>query len=258
MIDSHCHIYLDHFRDDLDRVLERAAEAGVSRILMPAIDFGSLAKMDRMHHSQILFHKMAGIHPTQINEGITTSESELNRICESDDIVAVGETGLDYHWSTDFMPEQKQSLRIHCRVARETGKPVVLHNRESTEDLLDIIEEEQDGTLTGVWHCFNGTPDEGRRALDLGLLLGIGGVLTFKNAGVDKAVAELPLESMLLETDAPYLAPEPKRGKRNEPGFVKYTAQKLAEVMDIPQSEVDSVTTENALRLFSLVSQPQQ
>jgi len=254
MIDTHCHIYLEQFDEDRDQVLDRASEAGVKQILMPAIDFGSLEQMDRLSHDRLTFHKMAGIHPTRINDGVTATEEELVDACRSDDIIAVGETGLDYHWSTEFKEKQKRSLRLHCRVARTVGKPVVLHNRESTSDLLDIIEEEQDGSLAGVWHCFNGSAEEGRRAIDTGLQLGIGGVLTFKNAGVDRSVAELPLDRMLLETDAPYLAPEPNRGKRNEPGFVLYTARRLAEVKERPLEEIQTVTTENAVRLFSLVA----
>lgn len=252
MIDTHCHIYLEHFEEDLDQVLDRAAESGVQQILMPAINFGSLPKMDRLTHNQIRFHKMAGIHPTEINEGASTTEQKLLEHCSLPDIIAVGETGLDYHWSTEYKEEQKASLRLHCNVAKKLGKPIVLHNRESTEDLLDIIEEQQDGRLTGVWHCFNGSPEEGRRAIDLGLNLGIGGVLTFKNAGVDETVAELPLEKMILETDAPYLAPEPNRGKRNEPAFVKHTAEKLAEVQEVSFEEIDERTTENALKLFAI------
>lgn len=252
MIDTHCHVYLEHFEDDLHQVLDRAHTAGVKQILMPAINFDSLPKMDRLEHDQIQFHKMAGIHPTEINEGVTTTELELFDHCSSSDIIAVGETGLDYHWSTDYKEEQQKSLHLHCRVAKAVGKPIVLHNRDSTEDLLDIIEEHQDGSLTGVWHCFNGTTEEGKRAIDLGLALGIGGVLTFKNADVDKAVGQLPLDNMILETDAPYLAPEPRRGKRNEPAFVKYTAEKLGDVFDLPLQTVVDRTTENAVALFSL------
>jgi TatD DNase family protein len=128
----------------------------------------------------------------------------------------------------------------------------VLHNRESTRDLLDVVEEEQDGHLNGIWHSFTGSADEGKRAVDLGLELGIGGIFTFKNAGVDKAVAQLPIDHMMLETDAPYLAPDPKRGKRNEPAFVKYTAKRLAEVMDLSLDEVESITDKNALRFFGI------
>ncbi|HET6528128.1 MAG TPA: TatD family hydrolase, partial [Balneolaceae bacterium] len=250
MIDTHCHIYSEEFDEDFEAVLDRAAEAGVKHIFMPAINFDSLPKMDRIHHPKITFHKMAGIHPTEINEGVSTTEDELMELCTSEAIVGVGETGLDYYWSDDFKKEQQKSLRIHCKVAKAVKKPIILHNRESTDDLLSIIEDEQDGNLTGIWHCFNGSVDEGKRAIDMGLQLGIGGVLTFKNAGVDKTVAQLPLENMMLETDAPYLAPTPKRGKRNEPAFVKYTAKRLAEVKDIALAEGISQTSQNALRLF--------
>lgn len=252
MIDTHCHIYLEQFNDDIRPVLARVAQAGITHIFMPAINFDSLAAMDELHHPEIEFHKMAGIHPTEINEGVGTTEEELYEHCRKDDIVGVGETGLDYHWSTDYKTEQKESLHTHCRVAKAVDKPIILHNRESTEDLFDIIEAEQDGSLTGIWHCFNGSADEGKRAIDLGLELGIGGVLTFKNAGVDQSVAQLPLEHMMLETDAPYLAPTPKRGKRNEPGFVQYTAKRLSEVLDISLDEVLTRTDQNALHLFGV------
>lgn len=252
MIDTHCHIYAEQFDDDREQVLDRAAQAGVTHIFMPAINFNSLPKMDELHHPDIRFHKMAGIHPTDINDGTRTTEDELMELCQSNDIIAVGETGLDYYWSDDFKSDQQKSLHMHCKVAKAVDKPVILHNRESTADLLDIIEEEQDGSLTGIWHCFNGSVEEGKRAIDLGLQLGIGGVLTFKNAGVDESVAQLSLDNMMLETDAPYLAPEPKRGRRNEPAFVKFTAQHLAEVMELSLEEIIAVTDRNALNLFGI------
>lgn len=250
MIDTHCHIYSEQFDDDIRQVLDRADEAEVTQIFMPAINFDSLSKMDKLHHRKITFHKMAGIHPTEINKGVTTTEEELTEYCSRDDIIAVGETGLDYYWSSKHKEKQKQSLRLHCKVAKKVGKPVILHNRDSTSDLLNIMAQEQDGSLTGIWHCFNGSVEEGERAVELGLKLGIGGVLTFKNAGVDKTVAQLPLDAMLLETDAPYLAPAPKRGKRNEPAFIRFTAEKLAEVQGKSLEEIISVTDRNALSLF--------
>lgn len=252
MIDTHCHIYAEQFEDDIQQVLDRAADAGVTHIFMPAINLGSLTKMDEIKHPEIQLHKMAGIHPTDINKGTTATEGELLDLCQKDEIVGVGETGLDYYWSGEFKGEQQKSLRMHCKVAKEVDKPVVLHNRESTGDLLQIIEEEQDGSLKGIWHCFNGTEEEGKRAIGLGLELSIGGVLTFKNADVDKSVAQLPIDHMMLETDAPYLAPEPKRGKRNEPSFVQYTAKKLADVLELDLEEVLAKTDENALRLFGI------
>src|SRR5680860_795230 len=151
LIDTHCHIYLEQFKDDIEEVLNRAAQVGVKHIFMPAINIGSLEQMKGLSHPEIQFHKMAGLHPTEINEGETIPEEALFELCKGDDIVAVGETGLDYHWSTDYKEEQKVSLRMHCRVARQAGKPIILHNRSSTDDLLTIINEEQDGSLTGIW-----------------------------------------------------------------------------------------------------------
>lgn len=252
LIDTHCHIYLEQFAKDIDEVLNRAADAGVNHVFMPAINFGSLEQMDALKDDRIQFYKMAGIHPTEFNEGLEVSEQELMDHCSREDIIAVGETGLDYYWSDEYKEQQKQSLRTHCRVARAVDKPVILHNRESTGDLLSIIEEEQDGSLTGIWHCFNGSVEEGHRAIDLGLHLGIGGVLTFKNAGVDKTVTRLPIEKMLLETDAPYLAPRPHRGKRNEPAFITHTAQRLAEVMKMPLQDIQELTSQTALSLFKV------
>ncbi len=252
MIDTHSHIYLPQFSKDLSHVLNRAAEAGITDIMMPAIDFGSLDQMDALHHPHIRFHRMTGIHPCDVNSTKESTGDRLIQLGESDEIIAIGETGLDYYWSKDYINIQKKSLREHCQAAKTLNKPVVLHNRDSTEDLLDIIEEQQDGRLRGVWHCFNGTLEQGRRALDLGLYLGIGGVVTFKNAGVDRVVATMPPDSLVLETDAPYLAPVPKRGKRNEPSYMKFTAEKLSELFEISLEETDRITTENARRLFRL------
>ena len=251
-IDTHCHLFLEQFEEDLDAVLNRALEAGVKHIMLPAIDFDSIPKMKKLSHPQIKFYDMAGIHPCSVEENLPVNEEKLYDLCEKEEFIGVGETGLDYYWSKDFIKEQKESLRIHCKIAKAVQKPVILHNRESTGDLLDIIEEEQDGSLTGIWHCFTGSADEGRRAIDLGLYLGLGGVLTFKNSGVDQSVRQLPVERMILETDAPYLAPAPNRGKRNEPAFLKYTAEKLAEVKDMGISEIADITTKNALAIFKM------
>jgi len=239
----------------LNDVLNRSALAGVRHIFLPAIDWKSIEQMDDLNHPEMTFYKMAGIHPCSVEENWPVDENKLFELCTSDDFIAVGETGLDYYWSTDFVEEQKKSLRLHCKVARQTGKPVVLHNRDSTSDLLDIIEEEQDGSLKGVWHCFTGTEDEGKRALDLGLYLGVGGVSTFKNAGVDEVVNQMPLDRLILETDAPYLAPAPHRGKRNEPGYIKLIAENLAEIKGVTLDEIAEITTKNAFRLFGVSTQ---
>ena len=252
MTDTHSHIYLDQFDEDRTEVYARAVDAGITRIFMPAIDFSSIEQMEKLSHPGISFYKMAGLHPCDVKVLEKGFEEKLFGFCSKDDFYGVGETGLDYYWSTDHVEEQKKSLRIHCEVARQTGKPIILHNRESTNDLLNLIEEEQDGSLTGIWHCFNGTVEEGKRAIDMGLHLGIGGVVTFKNGGVDKTVAQLPLDKMVLETDAPYLSPTPMRGKRNEPAFMKYTAEKLAEIFEMGLEEVVLKTNKTAERLFGI------
>ncbi|MAO66264.1 MAG: hypothetical protein CL666_14810 [Balneola sp.] len=253
MLDTHSHIYLPKFDEDRDAVNQRALEAGVKGIFMPAIDFDSIPQMEKLHHPEINFYKMAGVHPCEVKEEIPGDlEDELLEFCGKDDFYGVGETGLDYYWSTELVEQQKESFRIHCKVAKQVQKPIIIHNRESTEDMLEMIDQEQDGSLTGIWHCFNGSLEEGRRALDLGLHLGIGGVATFKNAGVDKTVAQLPVEKMVLETDAPYLSPTPKRGKRNEPAFMKFTSQKLADIFGMSLEEIDATTTETAERLFKI------
>lgn len=254
MIDTHCHLYLEQFDKDIREVLDRAAQSGLSDIFMPAITFDSLSGMEKLSHPDISFHKMAGIHPTSVNKGARTTEAELHSYCEQDDILGVGETGLDYYWNDEYKDEQQESLHTHCRVAKSVDKPIILHNRDSTQDLLDIVEEEQDGSLKGIWHCFNGSIEEGKRALDLGLHLGIGGIFTFKNAGVDKTVAQLPLDRMVLETDAPYLAPSPNRGKRNEPSFIVHTAKRLAEVKQRSLDEIEDQTNRTARQLFGLAS----
>lgn len=253
MIDTHSHIYLEQFDEDRDEVFARAVEVGVKSIFMPAIDFSSIEQMEKLSHSEIEFYKMSGIHPCDVGEKLPENfEEQLLEYCSKEDFYGVGETGLDYYWSTEFVEEQKKSLRIHFEVARQTKKPIILHNRESTVDLLDIMEAEQNGNVKGIWHCFNGTVEEGIKAIDLGFHLGIGGVVTFKNGGVDKTVAQLPLDKMVLETDAPYLSPTPKRGKRNEPAFMKFTAQKLADIFEMSLEEVVERTSNVTKELFGI------
>jgi TatD DNase family protein len=250
MIDTHCHIYVTQFDNDLPEVLERALEAGITDIIMPSIDLNSRQAMQRMQHDTIRFHQMAGIHPCDVKGVI--DETALWKWANQQDVVGIGESGLDYYWSTEHVKEQKVSFRFHCRMARELNKPLVIHNRESTHDMLEILQEEQDGRLRGIWHCFNGTVNEGKQAIDVGFHLGIGGVVTFKNGGVDKTVAELPLDWMVLETDAPYLAPAPHRGKRNEPAYTQLVGIKLSAIFGKTLTEIDQITTETAKSLFRI------
>lgn len=252
LTDTHCHLYHEQLQTDIDDVCRRAVEAGVRTILLPAITLESLPLMDKLKHPEIQFGKMAGIHPCDVNGATAQGEKALEASVYLDDIIGVGETGLDYYWSTECTAEQQRSFRHHCRLARESGKPIVIHNRNSTEDVLQIVREEQDGRLRGVWHCFNGSYDEGMQAVDLGLYLGLGGVITYKNAGVGETAARLPESSLLLETDSPYLAPVPYRGKRNEPAYVRVVAEKLAALKECTLEDVARFTTRNAQLLFGV------
>ena len=257
MIDTHAHIYLSQFDGDLHEMLNRAESVGITQILMPAIDFESEELMNSIisrygRDTKIALHRMAGIHPCDVSGPI--DEDRLLDWCSKPESIAIGETGLDYYWSTEHVSDQKKSLQIHCRIAKSLNKPIVLHNRDSSTDLLDLIESEQNGSLRGVWHCFTGTVDEGKRAIDMGFQLGIGGVVTFKNGGVDKTVKQLDLKHFILETDSPYLAPTPHRGKRNEPMYTQLIGIKLSEIFDVSLSEIDRITSLNARELFSLDS----
>jgi len=258
MIDTHCHLYVDNFNEDLKEVAMRASDMGLTHILMPAISMASEEQMNATimqwegFKTGIHLHKMAGIHPCEWKPGDTLDFDDLAGRVSANDIVAVGETGLDAYWSTDAMDEQLVSLDAHLAIAKDVKKPVVLHNRETTTELLNEIERHQDGRLKGVWHYFTGSQDEAKRAIDLGLYLGIGGVFTFKKTDTREFVKALPIERLLLETDSPYLAPVPFRGKRNEPSYVAYTAQELADALEFSLASLVAQTTQNAISLFGL------
>ena len=261
LIDTHVHLYHDRFEGDRDAVVARAREAGVTRFLQPAIDVPSihaaLALCDRYEGC----YAMAALHPTETKEAGDAEREAVAALCGDPRVVAVGESGLDYYWDRSFIAKQQDLLRWHARLAVERDLPLVLHNRDrqgseaSSHDLLRILREEQAAApagkrLTGVFHCFGGTPDFARAVLDLGFHFGLGGTLTFKNGGVPGAVAEVPLERIVLEPDAPFRAPAPHRGKRNEPAYVRLAAERLAELRDLPVEEVARVTTATAKALF--------
>lgn len=252
LFDTHCHLYHDRLAPDLDAVLLRCQEAGVTDIALPAIDFDTQPLVEELRAicpSAIRLYPMAGIHPTDVPaDGVDFGK--LEAWAHEPEVVGIGETGLDYYWSRDLVDRQQESLRFHCRLARETGKPIILHVRDSTDDVLRIIREEQDGRLRGIWHCYTGTLDQGLMAVDLNLHLGIGGVLTYPKGGISEWVHALPADRLLLETDAPFLAPVPHRGKRNEPAYVRAVAEKLALLLNRSLEETAALTAANADSLF--------
>ncbi len=264
LIDTHAHVYLDRFANDLDDVIERARGNDVAAVVLPAIDVPSVhAALDLCARYPGYFYAMAALHPSEVKDATDEDFEQIRTLCARPEVVAVGESGLDYYWDRSFNPRQHEVLRRHARLAIETDLPLVLHNRDqkgseaSSRDLVAILKEERDrhemgARLRGIFHCFGGPAWLAEEALALGFHVGLGGTLTFKNGGVPAAIEAVPLERIVLETDAPYLAPAPHRGKRNEPAYVRYVAERLAEVKRVSFGEVEAITTANARALFRL------
>ncbi len=259
LVDTHAHIYLDRFDDDRDAVLGRARAAGVEIVVMPAIDVASIERAVALARRHEGLYAMAALHPSEVKAATDADFEAVRAWCEDPHVVAVGESGLDYYWDRSFDAKQQDFFRRHIRLAVEADLPLVIHNREATDDVLRILEEEkaraaQPERLRGILHCFVDPPEVAARARDLGFLVGLGGILTFKNSDLDEHVRGIPIEQIVLETDAPYLAPEPNRGKRNEPAYVRHVADALARAKDLPVAEVERITTENARRIYRLES----
>ena len=252
-IDTHSHLYDEAFAGEEDIVLQRAIDAGVTKLIFPDIDSQSREAMfafaDR--HKGTVF-PCAGLHPTSVDASwekeMMLAEQHLDR-----DIVAIGEIGIDCYWSTEVLEQQKEVFRIQLGIAAERDLPVIIHSRESTEIIINIIKELRHLGIRGVFHAYSGSKETFRELERLGdWYIGIGGVLTYKKASIAETVKEIPLERILLETDSPYLTPVPFRGKRNESSYVPYIAQKLSELTGRSIEEVAAVTTENAKKLFSI------
>jgi TatD DNase family protein len=262
LVDTHAHLYLDAFDPDRDAVLERAREAGVEAVLLPAIDAASVhAALALAERYPGVCHPMAGIHPSYVKQATPEDFAAVAALSAGPAIVAIGESGLDYYWDRTFDRRQHEALRWHARLAIERDLPLVLHNRDRkgseacARDLVALLWEAREAhpegsRLRGVFHCFGGHAWLAEEALALGLHLGVGGTLTYKNGGVAEALEGVPLDRLLLETDAPYLAPVPHRGKRNEPAHVRLVAERLAEVRGLPLAEVVRQTGANARALF--------
>jgi len=251
MIDTHCHLYGEAFASDRAEVIQRAEKEGVERFYLPAIDSGSREALRALEarYPGVCFG-MAGLHPCSVKgnylEELRVVEEDLARR----PWVAVGEIGLDFYWDRTFEREQYEVFRQQIRWALQYDIPIVIHSRDSMAESIEVVREEKQGKLRGIFHCFSGDGQAARAVMGLGFYLGIGGVLTYKNSGLPDAIREIPLECMVLETDAPYLSPVPFRGKRNESSYLTYIAAKLAEVKGISVEEVARITTENAQKIF--------
>lgn len=255
IIDTHCHMYDEAFDTDRAEAVQRAVDAGVTTMLLPAIDSQSVAALEALYNSNPeVFRKMAGLHPTSVKEDFW---EELNLVegllsDSPDDYVAVGEIGLDFYWDDTFRAQQIEALEYQFDMASRFHKPVALHVRKAYNEMFEVLKANSAKSLTGVFHCFGSSVQEARKAIDMGFYIGVGGVVTFKNATLAEVVLQIPLERILIETDAPYLAPVPYRGKRNESAYCTIIAQKIAELKDVDFETVAEVTTNNAKSLFKL------
>lgn len=251
LIDTHAHLYLPEFEDDISEIVGLSKEAGVTKIFMPNIDSNSIESMLKIEETFPGYCiSMMGLHPCYVK---TDFKDELNAIefwIKKRNFCAIGEIGIDLHWDKTFVDEQIIAFETQINWAKELDLPIIIHCRESIDMTIDLVEKHQDGNLKGIFHCFSGNLDHAKRIIDLEFLVGIGGVATFKNGGLDKVLPYLNLENIVLETDSPYLAPSPNRGKRNMPGYLPLIARRIAELMDTDVSEVARMTTSNALKIF--------
>lgn len=255
-IDTHTHFYSEQFDKDREESIKRAKALGVTRFILPAIDSESIEPMEQLHkqHPDIMY-KMAGLHPAYVKPD--TYKQELEIVAQQlhnnkEEYVAVGEIGIDLHWDKTTLDIQKEAFRLQIQWAKQYELPIAIHCRKGFDAVFEVLKEEASPELKGVFHCFGGTLDQAERALRLGMKLGIGGVVTFKNARLAKVVQQLPLDALVLETDAPYLAPTPYRGKRNESSYIPLIAEKIATLHECSVQKVGEVTTQVAKELFKL------
>ncbi len=253
LIDTHTHIYLPEFDSDRDAAVNRALESGIEKLLMPNIDISSIgAMLSTEAKFPGICHSMAGLHPTSVKEDYLDQLYKLEALWADHKFIAIGEIGIDLYWDKTFIKEQINSLRRQIAFAIEKCLPVVIHSRESFPEVFSVLDEFKGTDIKGVLHAFTGTAMDAERAISLGFMLGIGGILTYKNSGLDKVVNHLGPDYLILETDSPYLAPVPHRGQRNESSYISIINKKLAEILGTEEEEVAAITYANSCRLFNL------
>jgi TatD DNase family protein len=252
LIDTHCHLYLDEFINDINDIIHRAEANGVEKFYLPGIDSKTL---DAMLHLEKQFpakcFAMAGLHPCSVKENYKEELKIVEDILQLRKFAAVGEIGLDFYWDRTFEQQQYEVFHRQIEWALLNNIPIIIHSRESMQECINVVKEHQRGQLTGIFHCFTGTPELAEQIIDLGFYLGIGGVITYKNSGLAATLKNIDLQYMVLETDAPYLTPVPFRGKRNESSYLKYIVEKLAETKEVSVEEVERITTTNAEKIFA-------
>lgn len=254
-IDTHAHLYLKEFEEDLDAIVKDCKSKNISQVLLPNIDLESMAKMETLERTYPQFFKsMMGIHPCYVEADYQRQLAVVEgQLIKNQYFIAIGEIGIDLYWDKSLLKEQQLAFQKQIQLAKQYQLPIVIHARNSFDEIFEILDEENTSDLSGVLHCFTGNLDQAKKVINYGgFKLGIGGVLTFKNAGLDKVIKEIDVKHLILETDAPYLSPAPKRGKRNQSPYLLYIAQKLADIHNTTLEEIAKTTTKNAKDLFGL------
>lgn len=250
-IDTHAHIYLEPFEKDIDTVISGAREASVEKIFMPNINIDSIDRMIKLEKDNAgCCYSMIGLHPCSVDNDMESKIREMESWLSKREFSGIGETGTDLYWDKSFFDWQVASLEAHISWAKEYNIPIILHSRDSLDETISIIERNYENSLKGIFHCFNGNADQAKRIIDLNFLMGIGGVLTFKNSNLDRTIDQFSLAHFVLETDSPFLAPHPNRGKRNEPRNIPLIAEKMADIFGLTINEIAKITSENAEKTF--------
>lgn len=251
--DTHTHLYSEAFDDDRNEMIHRAIELGVSRFFIPAIDSEyteSMLQLEKDFPEHIFL--MMGLHPTHVKENYADELTHVEEMLKSRTFYAIGEIGIDLYWDTSTLGIQQKAFRHQIRLAKTYKLPIVIHCRDAFDEIFDILEEEKDEDLYGIFHCFTGTLEQAHRAISYNMKLGIGGVATFKNGKIDQFLGQIDLKHIVLETDAPYLSPVPYRGKRNESAYIMNILEKLAVIYNLPKETIADITTANSKDVFKI------
>ena len=251
--DTHTHLYLKEFDLDRDQVINKAIRANVTRLFLPAIDSShtqSMLTLKRKFPKNIFL--MAGLHPCYIGENYLDELKHVEKNIIENQCIAVGEIGIDLHWETKNLELQKEVFMQQIKLAKKYNLPIVIHSRKSYDEIFEVLELEGTKDLSGIFHCFTGTLEEANKIISMGMKLGIGGVVTFKNGMIDKFLDKIDLKHIVLETDSPYLAPSPNRGKRNESAFIINIAEKLTEIYQVSIEKIINITTKNSIEVFKI------
>ncbi|MGC6429087.1 MAG: TatD family hydrolase [Flavobacteriales bacterium] len=253
LIDTHTHLFSKQFDQDRTEVVNRAIEKGVDKLFLPNIDSSTiLPMMDLCQQFPNHCYPMMGLHPCDVKEDYQNELTIIRSHLEKGKFIAIGEIGIDLHWDKSTLAYQQDAFKTQLKWAKEFHLPVAIHVRESFDEVFEIIEQEASPELKGVFHCFTGTLEQAKKAIELGFLLGIGGVVTFKKSHLPQLLPNIELNKIILETDSPYLSPSPNRGKRNESSNLIFIAQKMAQIFEVELSEIAKITTQNALNLFRI------